>query len=875
MPRQDNLTKNRRDVYTRHSMSTDIRATEDNRIGGYAVAFTSPDEPDLYREYFHDETDFWLEDKDPKSVHLLYQHGYDEAIGLTKIGAVEILEQRANELEDGTEGIWMEAQIYSHVRYLRQLIELIEMGILSISSGALGHMVRTTRVENSEGDSVWRIDSWPIGEVSLTPNPAEPRYTNASVMNNIRTRFKSLDLDTRPLVELLPGWVEEGAKDAEDESKQVDMFEAEFIGDAEKETHFHFHFDDIVEDDDVIEDKKTDNKAVEGETDGEENPAPKEDEIKGQYDMKNYILALVNSWAVGQRTILNDEQKQAIADFVYALCASKSGSDEFDETVVNLVVDNPQNMEQINERILAHNPEHQAKLVAEEAAAAQVLADAEALTEQERIDEAVAKALAESEATRKVEQEKEKGRGGFSTVPLADSQPGAGVSGADASVIFDLFKKNKFEQLGETGQLFYHQLSKSMHNARGTSYRPEEAFTSVFMDTMVTTVKNNAGSEFMKDPNSADGWSRGLKAMDYAERMVRTGRYKADEVFHSTNVGNGDEWVPDLWSMVIWEQIRAANPVFNLFPRVNMPSNPYNLVLRGDPGESFRVPETQDKGAQTDDLPGIIPIHTPVTIKQQIEAFKMGSQVIVATEAVEDIQVDVLNAHKDDLMYQMMNGLDFTLLNADPTTDKSDNRGRYAASGTFSGTDTWRGLVGYKGITRQAFDGFATDGDIGAAAGGTAHLRAEATLTLSELREGMRYLSPYFYSTPSGMCWIMSPEVEVRLREIQEYIDSEIQTGGVTGQVGSLDLIPVVTSFALGLADADGRINEAVASNTKGRALLVNKDSFRVGFRRQIQTGMMVNFFNDDIQVGTLVRVGFIRKKENRNPHHLQYNITV
>jgi hypothetical protein len=56
---------------------------------------------------------------------------------------------------------------------------------------------------------------------------------------------------------------------------------------------------------------------------------------------------------------------------------------------------------------------------------------------------------------------------------------------------------------------------------------------------------------------------------------------KANELSYSTQVGFGDEWVPDLWSAQIWHKARLENVILPLFQSIEMPSNPFELPIEG------------------------------------------------------------------------------------------------------------------------------------------------------------------------------------------------------------------------------------------------------------------------------------------------------
>jgi len=127
-------------------------------IKGYAVRFTGPGDTDLEGDYFTGETDFGS----VKEVGLYYQHGLDKEMGRKRIGSAKLDRKDA--------GLWMEAQMKLREDYEKAIEEMVRRKKMGISSGAAGHLVERVKTEGGNF-----ISQWPIGEVSLTPTPAEPR----------------------------------------------------------------------------------------------------------------------------------------------------------------------------------------------------------------------------------------------------------------------------------------------------------------------------------------------------------------------------------------------------------------------------------------------------------------------------------------------------------------------------------------------------------------------------------------------------------------------------------------------------------------------------------------------------------------------------
>ena len=149
------------------------------RIGGYLLVWGAAGQSDLQGEYFTPQTDIGLDWYDRRPI--LYHHGLDGTLKAAVIGVLDRL--RRDEV-----GLWAEAQLDLHKRYVRAVQRLIEQGVLGWSSGSLPHLVDVA----ADGC----IKRWPIVEASLTPTPAEPRHTD---VQTLKSAYKALGLDAARL----------------------------------------------------------------------------------------------------------------------------------------------------------------------------------------------------------------------------------------------------------------------------------------------------------------------------------------------------------------------------------------------------------------------------------------------------------------------------------------------------------------------------------------------------------------------------------------------------------------------------------------------------------------------------------------------------
>lgn len=132
------------------------------RAEGYLVVFSGEDDPDLEGEYFTKSTDLGpVSDGLPVTLPAYFHHGLDQTVKSERTGHATV---KIDEV-----GVFAEYWISRRKEYLK---ELLEAGILGQSSGPVQHLIE--KMEGPRGKAVW-LKSWPLGEASLTPEPAEPR----------------------------------------------------------------------------------------------------------------------------------------------------------------------------------------------------------------------------------------------------------------------------------------------------------------------------------------------------------------------------------------------------------------------------------------------------------------------------------------------------------------------------------------------------------------------------------------------------------------------------------------------------------------------------------------------------------------------------
>jgi hypothetical protein len=132
----------------------------DNIIEGLAIPFGGPFAgKDLHGESFGPDTDLALDWFPEEGRPTIYNHGLDGEAKTTLVG-------RQIEREARDVGHWVKVQLDKRNRYFEQIAQMVRDGMLSFSSGAVPHLVKTS----ADG----AIKAWPWVELSLTPTPANP-----------------------------------------------------------------------------------------------------------------------------------------------------------------------------------------------------------------------------------------------------------------------------------------------------------------------------------------------------------------------------------------------------------------------------------------------------------------------------------------------------------------------------------------------------------------------------------------------------------------------------------------------------------------------------------------------------------------------------
>ncbi len=347
-----------------------------------------------------------------------------------------------------------------------------------------------------------------------------------------------------------------------------------------------------------------------------------------------------------------------------------------------------------------------------------------------------------------------------------------------------------------------------------------------------------------------------------AHKVSRAGlsAIKADELSYSTQVGFGDEWVPDLWSAELWRQARLENVILPLFRAVEMPSNPYELPIEGADPTVYFVPETADESDLT--LAGsgsAIPDSKIGSGKVTLAAKKLALRVGFSAELAEDSLTPVLAMYREQAMRALADAIDSAILNGDTETGSTGNVNSDNAAPP-------------SGATYLAFDGLRK---LPLVTTTTNAVDGSTTFDLTDLRNARFSMAHKYSVNPRNLAWIVDGGTYAKLLALEQFLTMDKagpQATALTGQIGAVDGIPVLVSAAMPLTDADGKITIA-GTNNKGQAVCVYRPGWIVGYRRRIAVSVDYLPYYDAYQMTATVRLALARLDSDVSA--AVYNISV
>ena len=324
----------------------------------------------------------------------------------------------------------------------------------------------------------------------------------------------------------------------------------------------------------------------------------------------------------------------------------------------------------------------------------------------------------------------------------------------------------------------------------------------------------------------------------------------------STTAGMGDELVPTLERAELWMDVNLNTLIMGLIPMFSMPSQPFDIPTQL--GDVNFYPGVENTSATATSL---------ATSKVSLNSHELVAQVPFSFSLDEDnVLPSLLGEIRNSLIRNTAEVIDDILLNADTSVTNGINSDSATISVSDAGKAHW--LIGYDGLIHLPLvDNTAMSNDHGAAVSDDMFNEIRAKMG----RYGVR---------PSELAWIMDVNTFIRAQSVDTFrtMDKLGPNATVlTGMLGAIEGIPVIVSEQMRLADTDGRVSGDGNGSDTGRLLLVNRNQWAQGFRRNLT----LNATRDPGKRQTVVTVSFRHALTERSGDRstathtaLQYNIT-
>ena len=286
----------------------------------------------------------------------------------------------------------------------------------------------------------------------------------------------------------------------------------------------------------------------------------------------------------------------------------------------------------------------------------------------------------------------------------------------------------------------------------------------------------------------------------------------------SATAGEGLEWIPTEFSADLIDRVRLARKVANLFPEINMPSNPYKLPVNASDATGYLVAENTADDPSTKSFRPSTPGSSNVTLT----ASKLGARVQFSEELSEDSIIPILEYTKNSLAQSIVDALENALINGDTTATHMDA----------DVTQSYDARKAFKGLRKHAPD---------------ASQVSLSTFTSVSTIRSMRSAMGKFGVDPSKLVILASAKGFIKMLGLAEVITVDKYGPAATvlsGELAKVDGISIVVSeFVRDDLNTVG-VNDAT-TNSKGELIMVYVPAFLIGNRRKVTLKSFEDVQND------------------------------
>jgi HK97 family phage major capsid protein len=353
--------------------------------------------------------------------------------------------------------------------------------------------------------------------------------------------------------------------------------------------------------------------------------------------------------------------------------------------------------------------------------------------------------------------------------------------------------------------------------------------------------------------------SRGSEMPDAFESKFQSLADKAVRRTLTTGgAGTGAELVDTILYPQLFQDVVSATLVAGLFePWIPMSAGSVDLPSLGD--VTFYKPAGEGEAVVATDL---------ATAKRTLKAYTVKAQVDISDEEDEDAIIRMIPQIRMILVRNAKEAIDEAILNADASTGKQ-NINYYAATGGSDISAVSRFLLGFDGLIHYCLNevtGQKTD---------------LSALTIDDFATLISKLGKYA-DVPARCAFIIDRWVKNKAILLDEFLTVDKMGANatlLTGQIGEVFGIPTVLSGQIQKANATGQVDQTSGSNTLGRIVLVNRDMWVFGVRRNIRVAVQRDEAKTLTSIVVSMRIGLQCYGDRSSASYchtaLGYNVTV
>ena len=294
-------------------------------------------------------------------------------------------------------------------------------------------------------------------------------------------------------------------------------------------------------------------------------------------------------------------------------------------------------------------------------------------------------------------------------------------------------------------------------------------------------------------------------------RMLEEWQVNLKAAMDSTTGSSGDELVDTQEARALWDDVNLETAVAPLFNTIQMPSNPFQIPLQL--GDVKWYPGTENVASKSTAL---------TTARQTLTAYELVSEVPWSYDLDEDAVIAMMEELRRGLMRNGAEVIDDVILNADTATLNNINADGATIAATDAGKGHW--LLGFDGIIKLPL------------LDNTSQLNSHDGGVTDDMFNEIRAKLGKYGARPGQLVYVTDINTFIRSLSVGNFRTLDKfgpQATVLTGQLGSVEGIPVIVSEQMKLAASDGKVTDGTAGTT-GRLLIVNTSQWRVGFKREL-----------------------------------------